>query len=97
MRGSRLLLTTHYALLTTHYSLPTTHDSRLSTRHQAEHERRWEDSQFTAGLLQEDDQGRCIPRVHEPLQSAAWMASQFDALRMEARSNQHAHAHEMSS
>ena len=29
--------------------------------------------------------------MHEPLQSAAWMASQFDALRMEARTNRHVH------
>ena len=86
----------YYSPPTTHYSLLTTHCSLLTTHHQAEHERRWEDAQFTAGLLQEDDQGRCIPRVHEPLQSAAWMASQFDALRMEARTNRHAHAHDMS-
>ena len=52
---------------------------------QAEHDRRWEDKQLAAGVLQFGEGGRFVLKAQEPLPSVAWMASQLDALRTQAR------------
>ena len=59
--------------------------ARLDEEEQAEHERRWEDKQLAAGLLQFGEYGRFVLKAQEPLPSVAWMASQLDALRTQAR------------